>query len=106
MSLNDGVFVSNDPVNFVDPEGLIAVSTAIYVGYVYGPAIIAAGTVAASKLAPYMPAILDFAAGFLPNPPSTKLGVYGAVTKEILSNLVEPIECVIENVCDPTVDCL
>ncbi len=99
-------YVGNDPVSWVDPEGTVLISSAVAAAYFYGPAVVAAGVTAAYKLTPYMPAILDFAEGFLPGPPSTKLGVYGAATKEILSNFAEPLQCVMDNMWDTTENCL
>jgi RHS repeat-associated protein len=90
-------YVQNDPVNFVDPTGQFLVSGTVLVGYVYGPAIVAAGTAAAYRLGPYLPAILDYAEGFLPGPPSTALGVGGALTKEILENTWDSISDALEN---------
>ncbi len=83
-------YVLNDPVNWVDPTGEFLVSGLTLLGYVYGPSIVAAGTVALYRLAPYTPIIGDFLQGLLiPGPPPpTPAGLAGWNTKRFL---VDPI---------------
>jgi len=88
-----------DPVNFIDPTGEFLFSGAAFVGYVYGPAIVSAATVAGYRLAPYMPALLDFAEGFLPGPPSTPLGVGGALTKGMIENIIDALNNINNKPC-------
>ncbi len=58
-------YVLNDPVNFVDPTGEFFVSGLTLLGYVYGPSIVAAATVALYRLAPYSRAIVDVTYGLI-----------------------------------------
>ncbi|RWX45428.1 RHS repeat-associated core domain-containing protein [Candidatus Electrothrix aarhusensis] len=85
-------YVANDPVSFVDPNGLILASSLVYVGYVYGPTIVAGTIAAAYKIGPYLPVILDFAEGFLPGPPSTPAGVGGAFTSAVIESFLGPCD--------------
>ena len=52
---------------------------------------------AATQLGPYMPAIVNYAEGFLPGPPSTAIGVGGTITKGIIENIWDSISNAINN---------
>ncbi len=54
----------NNPINFIDPTGEFLVGIPILIGYVYGPAIVVAGTAALYRLAPYSGPIVDFTFGW------------------------------------------
>ena len=81
-------YVLNDPVNAIDPDGRI-LATLTLVGYVYGPAIVAATTTAVYRFAPYSPVVTDFALGFImPDlPPPTPAGLLGYTTREFFNEL-------------------
>ena len=89
----DRILVSNNPVNFVDPTGQFLVSGAVLVGYVYGPAIVAAGTAAAYRLGPYLPAIGEFVEGFvMPGPPpSSPAGYAGSATRYAIDEAIDSV---------------
>ncbi len=86
-------YVQNNPVNYVDPTGQFLVSGTVLVGYVYGPAIVAAGTAAAYRLGPYLPAIGEFLEGFvMPGPPPpSPAGYAGSATRYAIDEAIDRI---------------
>ncbi|NDY43625.1 RHS repeat-associated core domain-containing protein [Dissulfurirhabdus thermomarina] len=86
-------YVGNNPINYVDPTGQFLVSGTVLVGYVYGPAIVAAGTAAAYRLGPYLPAIGEFLEGFvMPGPPPpSPAGYAGSATRYAIDEAIDRV---------------